>query len=757
MDSTHADELLRHARFARGLARGLLRDDSLADDAVQETWLAAVRRPPRVLSAAWIGAVARNAALKLRRGESRRNVRESAVASPEASGAAWSPERQAVIREVVDAVLALDEPMRSAVLMRFYEDLPPRVIAERQGVSVNTVNSRLQRALAALRERLDARDGGRGEWAVLLAPLGGTGGDGASRVEATGGAVSAAVEGGIVVALGTKVTVGAAALVVALGLMWWMQESGDAPRSPLSLGESESASAARPGAHRIPTERARVAAPASAPDTASSAPAAAETPKIVPDVAGTVEAPAGAALTDGFAYVAAGSGDARKVVARCALRDDGAFEMTLPGDVATGDADVEVGAVVPRLRRDATSVRLKKGATRRVTLRAAAGSSITGTVVTTDGVPLAGVKLLARPSGFDATLVTGDTLDTEALLAAHFDPDVQWARAVTDASGRFVLDGLGKGEVSIFSESPAWFLSVDAAVEAGARDVRIVARAAQSVTVRVKDAKTGAPIDCRGQLLFRRRTPGHGAASSRGVEVRRGELWIAWDREGVVEATVPAPADLPPGTVTASVRLEADGYQIREVPVALDGAAAQILDVELDQVVDAALGRVRLSVVDARGAPVDHEIETSLYEVGPERRSPATKRLSKTGPGKFVLAVSPGKWHLAVSAADASAGDIAARIEVEVVAGASSDVEVALPATGFVVVRRKTNEGALPELAAEAADVHGNSIRTSFTDAEFRLRLAVGRWTVRLGEGESATARDVDVRAFEEIVIETER
>ena len=44
MDNPKA--LLTHASFLRGLARALVVDDARADDLVQETWLAAVGRPP---------------------------------------------------------------------------------------------------------------------------------------------------------------------------------------------------------------------------------------------------------------------------------------------------------------------------------------------------------------------------------------------------------------------------------------------------------------------------------------------------------------------------------------------------------------------------------------------------------------------------------------------------------------------------------------------------------------------------------------
>ena len=45
-------ELLCHQDFVRRLARGLVRDAARADDLVQEAWVLALERPPRVATAA---------------------------------------------------------------------------------------------------------------------------------------------------------------------------------------------------------------------------------------------------------------------------------------------------------------------------------------------------------------------------------------------------------------------------------------------------------------------------------------------------------------------------------------------------------------------------------------------------------------------------------------------------------------------------------------------------------------------------------
>ena len=127
--------LLAHGRFARALARGLLADEHLAEDLAQDAWIAAREHPPTRGVRAWLRAVVRNMAANLRRGAARREIRERAAArceglpSPEELAA-----RAETLRRVAEAVLALEEPYRTTVLLRFYDDLPPAEIARLQEI-----------------------------------------------------------------------------------------------------------------------------------------------------------------------------------------------------------------------------------------------------------------------------------------------------------------------------------------------------------------------------------------------------------------------------------------------------------------------------------------------------------------------------------------------------------------------------------------------------------------------------------------------
>jgi RNA polymerase sigma-70 factor (ECF subfamily) len=58
-------------------------------------------------------------------------------------------------RRLVAALLALEEPYRAALLLRYFEDLSVPEVALRLGVPLETARTRLRRGLARLRERLD--------------------------------------------------------------------------------------------------------------------------------------------------------------------------------------------------------------------------------------------------------------------------------------------------------------------------------------------------------------------------------------------------------------------------------------------------------------------------------------------------------------------------------------------------------------------------------------------------------------------------
>ncbi|HXU82149.1 MAG TPA: sigma-70 family RNA polymerase sigma factor, partial [Polyangia bacterium] len=114
-------DLLAQARWLRALAGSLLREPAEADDAVQETWLAALRRPPAMRESLrpWLTTVLRNLVRSQRRADRHRSDRERRAS--EAPIPAPSPEellaQHEELRTVAAMVSALGEPYRATVLL----------------------------------------------------------------------------------------------------------------------------------------------------------------------------------------------------------------------------------------------------------------------------------------------------------------------------------------------------------------------------------------------------------------------------------------------------------------------------------------------------------------------------------------------------------------------------------------------------------------------------------------------------------------
>ena len=171
---TTAEELLAHAAWLRRLALRLVADADVADDLVQETWIAAARSAPepRQSLRPWLAKVLRDAFRMRARSEGRRSAREQAVSlvaddvpTPELLVA-----RAEAQKRLVDLVLALEEPYRGAVLLHFCEGVSLADIARAQGVPAGTVRWRMKVALDRLRASLD-ESADRRQWTVALLAL----------------------------------------------------------------------------------------------------------------------------------------------------------------------------------------------------------------------------------------------------------------------------------------------------------------------------------------------------------------------------------------------------------------------------------------------------------------------------------------------------------------------------------------------------------------------------------------------------------
>jgi RNA polymerase sigma factor (sigma-70 family) len=163
-DPLDASALLSCHDAVMRLAARLTLDPNVADDIAQQAMLQMLRAPPRAGPGlrSFLAKVVANVATNFRLADSRRVARERAAASPEPLPPTADLVAQlSAHKDVVDELLRLEEPARTIVFLRFFRDEKPRAIAERLGEPVATIETRLRRALARLRERLDQRHGER--------------------------------------------------------------------------------------------------------------------------------------------------------------------------------------------------------------------------------------------------------------------------------------------------------------------------------------------------------------------------------------------------------------------------------------------------------------------------------------------------------------------------------------------------------------------------------------------------------------------
>jgi RNA polymerase sigma factor (sigma-70 family) len=158
-DTVPPEVLIAHAASLRALTLSLCGDEHAADDVMQDTFLRTLTAPPaeRDRLGGWMRRVAEGFALKRRRAEDRRAQRERLYARERPEAVHETRSRAEVLQAVVGAVLSLEDPYRETILQRWFEGLTPSDIAARTRTSVATVNSRLQRAHALLRERLERK------------------------------------------------------------------------------------------------------------------------------------------------------------------------------------------------------------------------------------------------------------------------------------------------------------------------------------------------------------------------------------------------------------------------------------------------------------------------------------------------------------------------------------------------------------------------------------------------------------------------
>jgi RNA polymerase sigma factor (sigma-70 family) len=154
----------RFGRVAYGLALRIVRDPALAEDAVQEGFLAVWRSSARFVAerakaSTWILTLIHRRAVDLVRREQPRRA-EPLEAAPHPSGddtedEAWLRLRRVRVQE---ALAGLPDKQREALELAYYGGFTQSELADRLGEPLGTIKSRMFSGLASLREVLAEDD-----------------------------------------------------------------------------------------------------------------------------------------------------------------------------------------------------------------------------------------------------------------------------------------------------------------------------------------------------------------------------------------------------------------------------------------------------------------------------------------------------------------------------------------------------------------------------------------------------------------------
>ena len=152
----------RFGRTAYGLALRVVRDRTLAEDVVQETFLNVWRNADRFIAerakaSTWILTLAHRRAVDLVRREQRR--RAEPLRSEQREGQSPPTDEEAWLRlqrERVQAALrALPDQQREALELAYFGGFTQSELADRLGEPLGTIKSRMFTGLARLRELLN--------------------------------------------------------------------------------------------------------------------------------------------------------------------------------------------------------------------------------------------------------------------------------------------------------------------------------------------------------------------------------------------------------------------------------------------------------------------------------------------------------------------------------------------------------------------------------------------------------------------------
>ncbi|MFN3243238.1 MAG: sigma-70 family RNA polymerase sigma factor [Planctomycetota bacterium] len=676
--------------WLRHLARALVAEPHAADDLMQDTLLAATRRPdvqPTSMRA-WLAGIARRLAARRFRDRQRRERREAEATAPRSEAdPADLVARAELAEQLARAASRLPEPMRTAVLLRFLEGLDVAAIARRTGKPDDTVRYRIRRGLDLLRRDLGGSENdvtNERRCRALLLPLA------APTLSAptlpappTPPPPTTTAPSGLTLLTimnAKNVTVVALAALLLTTLTWWAQ-SDDQP----SLGNEE----------------ARLERPTTTAGEGSRTPVAAATnertlvPAPTPQPAGPSRQLLGLVVDEQDQPVAGAS-----LALRSTTSADGGAS---PAPFASATSDTAGRFELPRTPAASELLVRRNGFRRsfvlvepaeteqplRVVMRR--GGEVFGRVVDGAGRGVPDLELIAytEGAGIEHMSPTQSALKARKANAGPAESGYEQCRARTDESGHVRFTGLADGKVRLRSCDPAWTIEQPTTAVTNGSFVLWTAAAGFGVELTVRDAD-GRPLAGLTRARFHfEAVQANGLRHDLGKWVGRGDGKVTW---GLTAECVSFPvADIREVVFYGEAGDGTTWTEWRSKPLFRAGETVRVrVDLPRTAAVEPSAqptATLELQVFDENGAPWRGEVFVRWRSVADRERTdsaPASIRAD----GRHRLEVPAGKLELEIQQRYASGSIQPWRGEVFAEANGLATATVRLPLGATAVVTR---------------------------------------------------------------------
>ena len=157
--SAMAELFDRYSRLVYSISLRVLKEPSLAEDVMQEVLMQVWRSPGGFIAqrgsmGAWLAVVARNRSIDVLRRRAHQEPLEGLTVAEQPRSMLRSVEDELLMNQVRSVVMQLPEDQQNSLQMAYFDGMSHTEIAERTGIPLGTVKTRIRTGLSAVRKVL---------------------------------------------------------------------------------------------------------------------------------------------------------------------------------------------------------------------------------------------------------------------------------------------------------------------------------------------------------------------------------------------------------------------------------------------------------------------------------------------------------------------------------------------------------------------------------------------------------------------------